>query len=286
MDGQWDFGSANLTFDGTLDGIVGGTTPAAGNFTTLGVSGVLTLDSKITQAVTQSSNDYNWLQYSQWSTGGDMPAGGSYGLYGKANVGHTVQNALGGKGSIKFLTLAADESINYGSGFEATLELDDVDTHTITVTDHISALNLYFDGSSKVEGDGAVGAYQKMNLSRAMWNSTENFTIQTNGYQLETALNSHLDYGLNIYNNGTMQQGIWIHNNPAGGTMVSDIKTSSGAMIFTGTAANGDAIYAEVGAKDAIGSLYINRTNGYLYIQVADAGSEADWYKVSAANTD
>ena len=249
------------------------------------VSGTTTLAGKITQAVTQSTDDYSWLQYSQWSTGADMAAGGSYGIYGKANVGHTVQNVIGGKGAIKFLTLAADESINYGSGFEATLELDDADTYTITVTDHISALNLYFDGSSKVAGVGG-GAYSKMNLSRAMWNSTENFAIETNGYQVETAPNSYLDYGFNVYNDGTMNAGLWIHNNPANGTMISDILTSSGARIFTGTAANGDAVYAEVGAVDATGSIYLSTGNGYLYIQVANAGAAADWYKVTAADTD
>lgn len=70
------------------------------------------------------------------------------------------------------------------------------------------------------------------------------------------------------------------------GAPVCQMSLSSGAKIFTGTAANGDAVYAEVGTVDAVGSLYINATNGYLYIQVADAGSEADWYKVTASNAD
>ena len=240
-------------------------------------------DGVITVDLTQLTNDYSWLQYSQWSTGADMAAGGSYGCYSKANVGHTVQNVIGGKSAIKFLTLAADESINYGSGFEATLELDDVDTHTITVTDHISALNLYFDGSSQVEGVGG-GAYSKMNLSRAMWNSTEDFSIETNGYQLETANGSFLDYGLNIYNDGTMKSAIWIHNNPAGGTMVSDIITSSGAKVFTGSAANETAVYAAVGTDGATGSIYLS-TAGGLYVQVANAGADADWEKVTTTHT-
>ena len=194
------------------------------------LAGDLTISGDITQAQTQSTNDYTWLQYSQWSTNADMPAGGTYGLYGKANVGHTVQNAISGKGSIKFLTLAADESINYGAGFEATLELDDVDTWTITVEDHISALNLYFDGSSKVSGSGS---YSKMNLSRAMWNSTENFSIETNGYQIETAPSSHLDYGFNFYNSGTSTAGIWIHNNcPQGGSIDAGVLMNSDSFTY------------------------------------------------------
>jgi len=69
-----------------------------------------------------------------------------------------------------------------------------------------------------------------------MWNSTENFGIETNGYQIETAPNSHLDYGFNVYNDGTMTAGLWIHNNPAHGTLVSDIKLQNGALIDNGSA--------------------------------------------------
>lgn len=70
------------------------------------------------------------------------------------------------------------------------------------------------------------------------------------------------------------------------GSPACEVLFSSGAKIFTGTAANGDAVYAEVGTKDAIGSLYLNTTNGYIYIQVANAGAAADWYKVTATDAD
>ena len=60
---------------------------------------------------------------------------------------------------------------------------------------------------------------------------------------------------------------------------------SSGAKIFTGNAANGDGVYAEVGAKDATGSIYLT-TAGALYIQVANAGAAADWYKVTMSDAD
>jgi hypothetical protein len=70
------------------------------------------------------------------------------------------------------------------------------------------------------------------------------------------------------------------------GTTECQVLTASGAKIFTGTAANGDAVYAEVGTYDAIGSIYLNATNGYIYIQVANAGAAADWYKVTASDAD
>jgi len=65
----------------------------------------------------------------------------------------------------------------------------------------------------------------------------------------------------------------------------ADVRLSSGAFIFTGSAANGNAVYSEVGAKDATGSIYIS-TAGALYVQVANAGAESDWYKVTATNAD
>jgi len=270
----------DVTFDG---GVVAGIT----TLTTTGdvdVGGDFT-PATITMAQAASANTYTWLQYNQWTTGADMAAGGTYGAYNKLNIGHTVQNAIAGKSTVRYLTLAADESVNYAAGHEITLELDDVSTHTLTVTDHLSALNLYFDGIGQVEGVGG-GAYSKMNLSRALWNSTANFAIETNGYQVETAPNSYLDYGFNVYNDGTMQAGLWIHNNPANGTMVSDIKTSSGAMIFTGDAANGDAVYAEVGGYDATGSIYLSTAAGDLFIQVANAGAATDWERMTSADSD
>ena len=62
------------------------------------------------------------------------------------------------------------------------------------------------------------------------------------------------------------------------------VKLESGAKIFTGTAANETAVYAEVGAKDATGSIYIS-TAGGLYVQVANNGADADWQKVTSTHT-
>ena len=73
-----------------------------------------------------------------------------------------------------------------------------------------------------------------------------------------------------------------------GGAMsgIESITLDSGAKIFSGTAANGDSVYAEVGTVDAIGSIYLNTTNGYLYIQVANDGAASDWFKVNATDAD
>lgn len=64
-----------------------------------------------------------------------------------------------------------------------------------------------------------------------------------------------------------------------------DNLTVGGAKIFTGSAANGNAVYAEVGAYDATGSIYLT-TAGALYVQVANAGAATDWFKVTATDAD
>ena len=69
-----------------------------------------------------------------------------------------------------------------------------------------------------------------------------------------------------------------------GTTLDSEIKLSTGAKIFSGSAADENAVYAAVGAKDATGSIYIS-TAGAIFIQVANNGADADWQKVTATHT-
>jgi hypothetical protein len=92
---------------------------------------------------------------------------------------------------------------------------------------------------------------------------------------MDDALKIAIDAG------AAVNYGIGISGTPA----ISDIILSSGAKIFTGSAANGNAVYSEVGAKDATGSIYIT-TAGAIYIQVANAGQAQDWYKVTATDAD
>jgi len=68
------------------------------------------------------------------------------------------------------------------------------------------------------------------------------------------------------------------------GSTITDMELSSGAKIFTGSAANENAVYAAVGAIDATGSVYIS-TAGGIYIQVANNGADADWQKITSTHT-
>ena len=69
-----------------------------------------------------------------------------------------------------------------------------------------------------------------------------------------------------------------------GTTLDSEIKLSTGAKIFSGSAADENAVYAAVGAKDATGSIYIS-TAGGIYVQVANNGADADWQKITSTHT-
>jgi translation elongation factor EF-G len=150
---------------------------------------------------------------------------------------------------------------------------------------------------------GGTGAITAMSgLSAMMDVGAENFTASTinsghfhiqgagditgqfDGVMIEAYPDVDLmDSGLAICVDGgaDVAAGIRIAGAPA-----CQMLLSSGAKVFTGTAANGDAVYAEVGAKDAVGSIYISTGNGYIYIQVANAGNAADWYKVTASDAD
>jgi hypothetical protein len=62
-----------------------------------------------------------------------------------------------------------------------------------------------------------------------------------------------------------------------------DVIQLGAVFVFQGTAANETAVFAEVGAIDAIGSLYLSTTG--IYFQVANNGVDADWEKVTTTHT-
>jgi hypothetical protein len=66
----------------------------------------------------------------------------------------------------------------------------------------------------------------------------------------------------------------------------AQIVLSNGSKIFSGAAANGDAVYAEVGAYDAVGSMYFSSAANSVYIQVANAGAATDWFKITVTDAD
>jgi hypothetical protein len=122
-----------------------------------------------------------------------------------------------------------------------------------------------------------------INAIHAHITGTSTVTGQFDGAMIEVYPDvTSLDNGLKIASDAgaTVTTGIGLS-----GIFGNDITTSSGAKIFSGSAANGNAVYAEVGTKDATGSIYIS-TVGAIFIQVANAGAATDWYKVTATDAD
>ena len=59
------------------------------------------------------------------------------------------------------------------------------------------------------------------------------------------------------------------------------MELSGGVRIFTGAAIDVAAVFAEVGTKDAVGSIYLS-TAGLLFVQVANTGAATDWKAVAS----
>ena len=270
---------------GTIDGAtidnttIGIATPSTGDFTTLSATTAATITS------TTTADSYATPLAVTWTAGADMTSGGSNGIYIHSLVNEDVLNVYGHRSRIDLRSASGTIAANQLHAFDGLINLDN---GAMTVIDNISAVGVAVYSVGITAGDITVagGGYGSFNGMRVLWGAEEDFTIETNGLLIETASATNCDYGVNVYNDGTMDAGIWLHNNPNGGdTMVSDLKLSSGARVFTGSAANGDAVYAEVGSVDATGSIYIT-TAGAMYVQVANTGAATDWFKVTTTDAD
>jgi len=101
---------------------------------------------------------------------------------------------------------------------------------------------------------------------------------------LNASLATAIDAGIIISDAGA-NTGFTAGIDLSGASIVqADVVTSGGPKVFSGTAANGNAVYAEVGAYDATGSIYISTAG--LYHQVANAGAATDWYKCTTTDAD
>ena len=97
------------------------------------------------------------------------------------------------------------------------------------------------------------------------------------------------EYGLKIRNTNNSlttqaDAAICISETGTNTGFAAQIITEDGPKIFSGTAATGAAVYAEVGAIDATGSMYMSTTG--IFVQVANTGAETDWERVDSTDSD
>jgi hypothetical protein len=159
-------------------------------------------------------------------------------------------------------------------GFEASMDLNQGSSgHTNTVT---LAEGLYVCYNLPTAGSYAT-------VTTGYGAHLKNEAVGGTGQALDAAVyisDASMSGGIHGWDYGIDLSGV-----ASGGFTYSDAKLSSGAKIFTGSAANGDAVYAEVGAYDATGSIYLT-TAGALYVQVANAGAATDWFKATTTDAD
>jgi len=271
----------------------------------------LQINASIDIDITSTADEYVLPAYVDWRTGADMTSGGSYGVWGLARVSHSVQNALGAKGQVYFGSLASDAKVvNQCRGVEGAIDLDT--DNEIGVLDDISSIGGYLGPYNS--GDVTTTAGGTVSILDLVYMPETNMSVETHGIKLtakSTSAGPRMDYGLRIQNQGISTANIYLENENLANTSVTndimmsntagdvtnginmsaaaysgaDVITSSGAKIFTGSAATGDAVYAEVGAYDATGSIYIS-TAGAMYVQVANAGAATDWFKVTTSDAD
>ena len=226
---------------------------------------------------------------SNWTTSTDITSGGTYGIYGQTNVAHSVQNANAVWGRLGFESLAAAETINSGSGINGALYLDD--TYAITVTDNVSAISAFVDGTGAVT---AVSSASTMNGYNLAWNSVTNFGIETNGLFIQTIEASDLDYGVQIQSSSAMTAGLYLRNHAsnATATMTSGILMESAAskmtygVNMTGAGITGAEILCQNGATiDNIQTDTLDLTEtivkvtGTLYVtgDISSGGTTSDY---------
>jgi len=222
---------------------------------------------------------------SNWTTSTDITAGGTYGIYGQSNVAHSVQNVYGLWGRLGFESLAAAETINSGAGVHGSLNLDD--TYAITVTDNVSAINAYVDGTGAVT---AVSAASTMNGYSLAWNTVTNFGVETNGLMVQSIAQSDLDYGVQVESSSAMTAGLYLNSHASNlpATMTSGIlmKSAASAMTYgvnmTDAGITGAEILCQNGAKiDNIDADTLTFTEANVEIEgaffVTGTSIESDW---------
>jgi hypothetical protein len=199
---------------------------------------------------------------------------GGYFLAGNYANGYNLEVARGVyAGVVNKVPTASSATWTDARGVEVIMDLNQGESgHVNAITNACMFYGVYNLPTS--------GAYSTVTNGYGIY--VKNEAVGGTGQALDAAFyvcDASMSGGIKGWDYGVDLSGV------AAGFTVSDLKLSSGAKIFTGSAANGDGVYAEVGSVDATGSIYLT-TAGAIYIQVANNGAAADWYKVTATDAD
>ena len=285
---------------GTFDGVVGGTAPAAGDFT------VIDIDQ------TPTANAYTDAILSTWEAGADMAAGGSNGIYAISKPIEDVQNAYSIRGRTDLREATADVSVNQTHTIDGLINLNE--TYYYFVDDNMSIFGGAVHGNAAGgiggTGTGALGG-ATLNVMFGMWGptATADVDVETNFIKMISHAATTVDYGLNIESSSDMEAGILLNshssNSPAtmdvGLEMISaankmvygidmseasfttgDIRVDGAQVITSGAWSLNSEVYAGVPGTLPVGSMAIG--TGKVYIKLTNNGNEGDWQYIDTTD--
>jgi hypothetical protein len=172
-------------------------------------------------------------------------------LAGNQSAGYSLSVVRGVYAGVTNKVPSGAVTWTYARAFEANMDLDQ---GTAGNTNNITNAYMFY------------GVY---NLP-----TTGTYSTVTNGYGI------YLRSGISGWDYGIDMNGVG-----ASGFTVANIRLENGICVFSGAATTETAVYAEVGSVDATGSIYLS-TGGELFVQVANAGAEADWETVTTTSVD
>lgn len=226
-------------------------------------------------------DENTWGMYFKYTgTAAKLAGTDNWGL--KVRASTTADNATG------YTLKGANIEARLGAAGEATTLVGaSITAHTRIGSAEPGAANLYGLQIEAKANQGVTALMIPLDVRHyrqaASHPTTEVIALLRN----ESTTGTGVDAGLRIQSSGSGETDDFVNGIDLDSANVdqAEIVLSSGAKIFTGSAANGDAVYAEVGAYDATGSIYLT-TAGALYVQVANGGAATDWFKVTTTDAD
>jgi hypothetical protein len=195
-------------------------------------------------------------------------------LAGNQSAGYSLSVVRGVYSGVTNKVPSGAVTWTYARAFEANMDLDQGtagNTNTIT--------NAYmFYGVYNLP---TTGTYSTVTNGYGIY--LRNEAVGGTGQALDAALyidDASMSGGISGWDYGIDMNGVG-----ASGFTVANIRLENGICVFSGAATTETAVYAEVGSVDATGSIYLS-TGGELFVQVANAGAEADWETVTTTSVD
>ncbi len=225
-----------------------------------------TSDRVVISFSTTVPTDYSTGLYALHTTADDAPAGGVQGvIYGRTNIGHTIQDAYGVRGRVS-VTMAASESANMLVGVMAQASI--TGAFTLTVADSVKGLDASVtQAATSTLTTGSIRAIY-VDISGVLADNsgrTQGIFVKQGG-----GSSAYPDYGILIHQES---------NNLLAGIMIRTATScvSPVGIQFTGSSGSITALMAVTGTATYLVDL--NGASGAATTITTDSGSVATTWK-------